>query len=71
MAAPAANGSAGYNFKFTVIDGQVTGGGGFDKFRIRIWNASRGGLVYDNQLNAPDSADPTTMLGGGSIVIHK
>jgi hypothetical protein len=53
-----------------VIDGQVTGGGGFAKFRIRIWNASGGGLVYDNQLNAPDSADPTTMLGGGSIVIH-
>ena len=30
-----------------------------------------GGLVYDNQLNAPDSIHPTTLLGGGSINIHK
>ena len=45
-------------------------GGGVDKFRIRIWSDG-GGLVYDNQMDALDSADPTTTLGGGSIVIHK
>ena len=55
----------------TAIDGQEPGGGGADKFRIRIWNNAGGGLVYDNQLSAPDSADPTTTLGGGSIVIHR
>jgi len=27
-------------------------------------------VVYDNLLNAPDSVDPTTFLGGGSIQIH-
>ncbi len=64
------NNAGDYRFMLTAIDGQVNGGGGQDKFRIRIWNSAGGGLVYDNQLNAPDSADPTTVLGGGQIVIH-
>ncbi len=65
------NGAGDYRFMLTAIDGQEPGGGGQDKFRIRIWNNAGGGLVYDNQMNAPDSADPTTVLGGGSIVIHR
>ena len=64
------NGSGDYRFMLTAIDGQGPGGGGQDKFRIRIWNNAGGGLVYDNQLNAPDTANPTTILGGGQIVIH-
>jgi hypothetical protein len=52
-------------------DGQQPDGGGEDRFRIRIWDNNGGGLIYDNQFNAPDSDDPTTDLGGGSIVIHK
>ncbi|HEY6948784.1 MAG TPA: hypothetical protein VI297_08210, partial [Gemmatimonadales bacterium] len=58
------NGAGSYGFILTAIDGSP------DKFRIKITTAG-GGLVYDNQLNAPDTADPTTALGGGSIVIHK
>jgi len=64
------NGSGNYRFMLTAIDGQQPGGGGQDKFRIKIWSDG-GGLMYDNQMNDPDSADPTTVLGGGSIVIHK
>jgi hypothetical protein len=63
------NGSGTYDFLLTAIDGQVSGGGSVDRFRIKI--TGPGGLVYDNQLNAPEGADPTTALGGGSIVIHK
>ena len=63
------NGSGSYNFMLTAIDGDQPGGGGQDKFRIRIWSDSNG-LIYDNQLNAPDGSDPTTVLGGGNIVIH-
>lgn len=63
------NNSGNYRFMLTAIDGDKPGGGGQDKFRIRIWSDA-GGLVYDNQLNAPDSNDPTTVLGGGSIQIH-
>jgi len=65
------NNTGDYRFMLTAIDGQQPGGGGQDKFRIRIWNNAGGGQIYDNQLNAPDSDDPTTLLGGGSIVIHK
>jgi len=64
------NGAGEYRFKLTAIDGQINGGGGVDKFRIRIWSDG-GGLVYDNQMSAPDDADPTTAIAGGSIVIHK
>ncbi|HZS08970.1 MAG TPA: lamin tail domain-containing protein [Blastocatellia bacterium] len=66
------NGSGNYGFMLTAIDGQINGGGGADRFRIRIWDKYNGDtIVYDNQINDPDSADPTTVLGGGSIVIHK
>jgi hypothetical protein len=65
------NGGGSYGFIVTVIDGKVSGGGGVDKFRIKIWDANNNNaVVYDNQMNAPDSANPTTSLGGGSIVIH-
>lgn len=63
------NGSGNFRFMLTVIDGDQHGSSGVDKLRIRIWSDSNG-LVYDNHLNAPDSDDPTTVLGGGSIVIH-
>jgi hypothetical protein len=66
----AINGAGDYRFIITAIDGQVSGGGGVDKFRIKIWN-NAGDLVYDNKLNIPGNADPATALGGGSIVIHR
>jgi N-acetylneuraminic acid mutarotase len=62
------NGAGSYEFLLTAIDGQRVGGGGTDRFRIKIWGA--GGVVYDNQPGAPDNGDVTTALGGGSIVIH-
>jgi len=66
------NGSGSYGFELTAWDGQAGGGGGVDRIRIKIWDRNRGNaVVYDNQMNAVDGADPTTALGGGSIVIHK
>jgi len=65
------NGGGNYGFMLTAIDGQVTGGGGVDKFRIKIWEVATGNIVYDNQLGAADTADPSTAIQGGSIVIHK
>jgi len=59
-----------FGFMLTAIDGQVAGGGGVDKFRMKIWD-SNGAIVYDNQLGLNDDGDPTTTLGGGSIVVHK
>jgi hypothetical protein len=65
------NGAGDYRFMLTAIDGQVSGGGGVDKFRIKIWNAATSQVVYDNQMAASDDATPTTAISQGSIVIHK
>lgn len=65
------NGSGNYGFMLTAIDGDINGGGGVDKFRIKIWDKDNNDeIVYDNQLDTPEDADPTTVIGGGSIVIH-
>ena len=67
------NGSGVYQFMLSAIDGDLKGGDGLDRFRIRIWQVVDGveQTVYDNQLNDYPDADPTTTLTGGSIVIHK
>jgi hypothetical protein len=65
------NGAAGYGFELTAWDGQVSGGGGVDRFRIKIWQGNPGNVIYDNERGSPDGADPVTALQGGSIVIHK
>lgn len=66
------NGSGNYGFMLTAIDGRINGGGGVDKFRIKIWDKNNGdAIVYDNHIGAPDNSDPTTALGGGSVVIQK
>jgi len=64
------NGTPGYTFQINAIDGQVNGGSGVDKFRIKIKEVG-GGVIYDNQPGAGDNDNPTTALGGGSIKIHQ
>ena len=65
------NGGGNYGFMLTAIDGQISGGGGMDKFRIKIWDKDNfDAVVYDNDLGTDDDAPLTTILGGGSIVIH-
>ena len=66
------NGAGSYGFMLTAIDGQVNGGGGADKFRIKIWytNGDSDIVVYDNLPDQIDDADPP-VIGGGSIVIHQ
>ncbi|KAA5548760.1 T9SS type A sorting domain-containing protein [Adhaeribacter rhizoryzae] len=74
------NGDGNYGFMVSGIDGQINGGGGVDKFRIKIWDKDKNDLVvYDN--NVPTSstdvtttdinAVPASALAGGSIVIHE
>ena len=68
------NGVGRYGFLLTARDGQASGGGGADGFRIKIWiieaDGSDGSVVYDNRIAEPEDSDATTVLGGGSIVIH-
>jgi hypothetical protein len=54
-----------YGFLLSAIDGSP------DKFRIKIWEKTSEDVVYDTLLgDAADDAEPTTTLGGGSIVVH-
>lgn len=65
------NGMGNYGFLVSAIDGQVNGGGGLDKFRMKIWDKNNGNsIVYDNNLGLDENGLPTIALAGGSIVIH-
>jgi hypothetical protein len=67
------NGAWNYGFMLSAIDGQIKGGPGTDKFRIKIWEKIGnidGDIVYDNQMGQSETGDAATALGGGSIVIH-
>jgi pimeloyl-ACP methyl ester carboxylesterase len=65
------NGNGNYGFMLTAIDGQINGGGGQDKFRIKIWDKTTNVVIYDNQNGSSDNDNPTTVIGGGSIIIHR
>jgi hypothetical protein len=65
------NGTGNYNFMVSAIDGDMVGGGGYDKFRIKIWNKTDNSVIYDNNLGRDENDEPLTALKGGSIVIHK
>jgi hypothetical protein len=64
------NGAGSYGLLITVIDGQVDGGGGIDKIRVKIWDTANGRVVFDSQPGAPDDANPSTAIQGGAIVVH-
>jgi PKD repeat protein len=61
--------SGTFAFLVTAIDGNLSGGGGVDKFRIKIWDAETSTVVYDNKLGQAETSDAATALGGGSISI--
>jgi len=66
------NGQSGYRFVLTAYDGQINGGGGTDKFRIKIIGPDNS-VVYDNARGSSDDVDTANpiAISGGSVVIHK
>ncbi|MBN1860884.1 MAG: hypothetical protein JW840_05425 [Candidatus Thermoplasmatota archaeon] len=64
------NGEGLYGFMLTAIDGQINGGGGVDKLRMKIWDTD-GNIIFDNNLGLPNDDDPVTALSSGQITIHK
>jgi hypothetical protein len=68
------NGTGTFGFILTAVDGDLSTPSTPDLFRIKIYNKTTNKVVYDNQYGTgttADDADPTTLLGGGSIVIHE
>jgi uncharacterized repeat protein (TIGR01451 family) len=66
------NGGGNYGFMLTAIDAKLSPNTDVDLFRFRIWDLDNNYVVvYDSQMGDDALADPTTALGGGSIVVHK
>jgi PKD repeat protein len=63
------NGAGDFAFLVSAVDGDVSGDES-DTFRIKIWDKGTGIVVYDSEMGRGDGAPATTLLGGGSIVIH-
>lgn len=64
------NGAGEYGFLVTANDGERNGGGGVDRFRIKIWDRETDLVVYDNQVGDGENADATTAIESGKIVIR-
>jgi|GEM_PF-1891134 len=66
------NGAGDFGFLLTAIDGEVNGGGGDDKFRIKVVDKTSGNIIYDNKLGESDDIDMTDpqVIGAGAIKIH-
>jgi hypothetical protein len=66
------NGAPGFGVILTVTDGGLSGGGGVDKFRIKIFHLTTNAVIYDNVPGASDDIDLANPqpIGGGSIKIH-
>jgi hypothetical protein len=67
------NGAGNYGFLLSAIDAEETASpNDVYTFRIKIWDKDNGdALVYDNETGTPENDDPTTVLGGGNIKIHR
>ena len=63
------NGLESYNFLITAIDGAKINTTSPDRFRIKI-TTSGGGVIYDNQMGQAEDSEASTIIAGGSIVIH-
>jgi hypothetical protein len=64
-------GTGNYGFRLSAIDDALDPVTVVDLFRIRIWDRDNGNaVVYDNEMEAAEDADPTTPIISGSIAIH-
>ena len=64
------DGTGGYGFMLTAIDGETNSGG--DRLRLKVWDLTTGAVAYDNRRGVSDdfsAADPQ-MIGGGNITVH-
>lgn len=66
------NSQSGHAFLLTATVGQVSGGGGLDKFRIKIWRLSADKIVCDNvgQLDERVSLETDGVVKVGQGVAH-
>jgi predicted RNA-binding protein with TRAM domain len=61
-------GPSGVAFIMTVIDGDLPGGDGVDRIRMKIYNKKKGMVIYDNQPGSGDATNPYQELGTDSEI---
>lgn len=66
----AVNGLDGFRFILSAVDGDATPQASPDRFRIKIWNASTGSVLYDNQAGEAEDAEARTAIGAGQITVQ-
>lgn len=64
------NGTGDYGFILSSIDGDLTGGDGIDRIRVKIWDKITNQVIYDNQPGDPDTTSPTAPIDSGRIKTH-
>jgi hypothetical protein len=65
------NGAGDYGFMLFARDGQLSGGGDVDRFRIKIWEKDANEtVVYDNQMGDLIDGNATDAIESGSITIN-
>ncbi len=62
------NGAGDFAFLVSAVDGALNGSA--DTFRMQISDKTTGIIIYDSEMGSGNGAPATTVLGGGSIVIH-
>ena len=62
------NGEGSFKFMVTVVDGKLSGDDAPDTFRIKIWTEDE---ITGDEFIIYDNGPEGTVLGGGSITIHK
>jgi len=55
------NGAGNYGFLLTAIDGQINGGGGTDKFRVKIWDKNNGDTTGTSSQICAEVPAPLTL----------
>ncbi len=65
------NGSGEYGFMISARNGDSKQNIQPDTFRIKIWDKLADSIIYDNQLGDDDMAEPSTVIGGGNVVLHE
>jgi hypothetical protein len=65
------NGSAGYRYLLSAIDGQALDLHAQDRLRVKIWNDATGDIIYDNEAGTTDDAAPTAAIMNGWVLINR
>ncbi len=63
------NGSGGYGFMLSTVDGDSQSVPGPDRLRLKVWDQATENVIYDNQSGAAADAPAATSIAAGAITV--